>query len=51
MHDLIVHPRENDLVVATHGRGIFVTDVSPLQELTAKVLEEEVCLFEVESKL
>ncbi len=51
VHDLIVHPRENDLVVATHGRGIFVTDVSPLQELNAKVLEEEVYLFEVEPKI
>jgi len=51
VHDLIIHPRENDLVVATHGRGIFITDISPLQELTSKVLAEDAYLFDVESKI
>ena len=37
VHDLVIHPRENDLVVGTHGRSIFVTDISPLEELTADV--------------
>ncbi len=46
--DLLVHPRENDLVVATYGRGLFVTDVFPLQQISDKVLSEEVYLFEVE---
>ncbi len=35
VHDLVVHPRENELVVATHGRGLHVIDVAPLQELAA----------------
>lgn len=26
VHDLIIHPRENDIVVGTHGRGIYVLD-------------------------
>lgn len=30
-YDLIVHPRENELVVATHGRSMYVMDVKPLQ--------------------
>ncbi len=46
--DLLVHPRENDLVAATYGRGIFITNVSPLQELTQDVLKEEAYLFQVE---
>jgi hypothetical protein len=50
-HDILIHPRENDLVVATHGRGLFVTDISPLQEATAKVLNEPVHLFAVEPKI
>ena len=34
--DLAVHPREHDLVVATHGRGIWILDdVRPLRELAA----------------
>ncbi len=32
-YDLIVHPRENELVIGTHGRSIFVVDVKPLQSL------------------
>ncbi len=30
-YDLIVQPRENELVVATHGRSMYVMDVKPLQ--------------------
>jgi len=51
VHDLLVHPRENDLVVGTHGRGIFITEVSPLQELSEQVLAEDVHLFAVKPKV
>lgn len=49
--DLVIHPRENDLVVGTHGRGFFITDISPLQELTPKVLAEDVFLFDIEPEV
>ncbi|MDZ7693383.1 MAG: hypothetical protein U5K69_20075 [Balneolaceae bacterium] len=29
-YDMVVHPRELDLVVGTHGRSIFVMDLEPL---------------------
>jgi len=48
--DLVIHPRENDLVVATYGRGAYVVDIAPLQELTAAALGEDVHLFDVEPK-
>jgi photosystem II stability/assembly factor-like uncharacterized protein len=32
-YDMIVHPRENELIVATHGRSVFIADVKPLQSL------------------
>ncbi len=51
VHDLVIHPRENDLVVGTHGRGFFITDISPLQELTGDVLEQDVYLFDIEPKI
>ncbi len=51
VHDLVIHPRENDLVVGSHGRGIFITDVSPLQELTQRVLEQDIHLFDIEPKV
>ncbi len=47
VHDLLVHPREQDLVVGTYGRGIWVTNIAPLQELTPAVLERAVHLFDV----
>jgi hypothetical protein len=46
--DVIVHPRDNDLILATHGRSIYIMDdVSPLQQLTDKVMAEDATLFDV----
>jgi hypothetical protein len=50
VRDLVVHPRENDLVVGTHGRGLWITDVTPLQELSDSVLASNAHLFAVEPK-
>ncbi len=38
-YDLVVHPREHELVVGTHGRSIFVMDVKPLQAVAGRVSE------------
>ncbi|MEI6668699.1 MAG: hypothetical protein WCP29_11135, partial [Acidobacteriota bacterium] len=44
--DLLVHPRDNDLIVGTHGRSIWIVDdVSPLQQLTEAVLAADAFLF------
>jgi photosystem II stability/assembly factor-like uncharacterized protein len=51
VYDLAIHPRENDLIVATHGRGFFITDITPLQELDSQVLGQDFYLFEVEPKV
>ena len=51
IHDLLIHPRENDLVVGTHGRGIFITNIAPLQELNAKVLAKNIYLFDIKSTI
>jgi hypothetical protein len=50
VRDVVVHPRENDLVVGTHGRGAFVTDITPLQQMTEQVLASATHLFEPEPK-
>lgn len=45
--DVLVHPRDNDLVLATHGRSVYVMDdVTALQQATADVRAGEVHLFE-----
>ena len=30
VHDLIIHPRDNIMVIATHGRGMFALDMNPV---------------------
>jgi len=45
VHDLVVHPRENDLIAAAHGRGLFILDITPLEELNAEVLGKAVHTF------
>ena len=32
VHDLQIHPRDNMLIIATHGRGVFVMDANPINE-------------------
>ncbi|HEY8649354.1 MAG TPA: hypothetical protein VIL70_00410, partial [Chthoniobacterales bacterium] len=42
VRDLALQPRENDLVLATHGRGIWIIDdITPLRSLTADLLSQE----------
>jgi hypothetical protein len=44
--DIVVHPRDRDLVVATHGRSLFVLDdITALADLTPEVAAREVHLF------
>ena len=44
--DMVIHPRELDLVIATHGRSLFIVDdLRPLQEMTLEVQEKEAHLF------
>ena len=36
VRDIKVHARDNDLVIGTHGRGVFILDdITPIQELSA----------------
>ena len=39
--DILVHPRENDLIVGTHGRSLYIlADVAPLEALSEGMLAE-----------
>ncbi len=37
VYDLVVHPREGELVIATHGRSIFVADIRSVRQAAAGV--------------
>jgi photosystem II stability/assembly factor-like uncharacterized protein len=48
-HDLIIHPRDNDLIAGTHGRGIWILDdISALRKATDDVVKQDAVLFEAE---
>jgi len=48
VRDIAVHPRENDLIIGTHGRGIWIMDdIRPLQEMTEEVLNKPYYVFSV----
>jgi len=48
VHDILVHPRENDLILGTHGRGIWIfDDISFIREIHNEMLEKEAHLFRI----
>ncbi|MHC4218794.1 MAG: WD40/YVTN/BNR-like repeat-containing protein [Planctomycetota bacterium] len=46
VEDLVIHPREHDLVAGTHGRSIWILDdISPLSQMTAEIVRSEFHVF------
>ncbi len=46
VRDIVIEPRTNDLILATHGRGIIIIpDISPMRKITAAVAEQPVVLL------
>ena len=47
VRDLAIHPRDHDLIIATHGRGIWIVDdITPLRALTPETLAREAFFIE-----
>jgi photosystem II stability/assembly factor-like uncharacterized protein len=47
VRDLAIHPRDHDLVIGTHGRGIWIVDdITPLRALTQETLAKEAFFIE-----
>jgi len=45
--DILIHPRDNDLLIGTHGRSIWIIDdITPLQGLTRDVMAKDAHLFD-----
>ncbi len=48
VRDIQIHPRERDLLIGTHGRGLWILDdIRPLEQLTPDVLDSDCVLFEI----
>ena len=48
VHDLVLHPRERDLIVGTHGRSVYIANIKHLQMLSEKILSKNIYVFELE---
>jgi hypothetical protein len=45
--DILIHPRDNDLIVATHARSVWIADdITPLQQL-ASATSQRAALFDI----
>ncbi len=47
--DLLVHPREGDLVVGTYGRGLWIVNIVPLRGIGSQTLSSDAALLPVRS--
>mgnify|MGYP002780477836 CR=1 FL=1 len=45
VYDLKIHPRDGELIAATHGRGFWIADITPLQQMTGVVAAARAHLF------
>ena len=46
--DIAIHPRDNDLVLATHGRSIWILDdITPFEQMADSVAAEDLHLFDL----
>ncbi len=49
VHDVVIHPREKELVVGTHGRSIYIGNVKELQQLDEKLLAKNLHIFPIKA--
>jgi hypothetical protein len=46
--DIIIHPRERDLIAGTHGRSIYILDdISPLEQMNDQTTQGDAHFFDV----
>jgi len=48
VRDMVIHPREHDLIIGTHGRAAFVIDnIQPLREICSQLLNKTLYIFDI----
>jgi hypothetical protein len=45
VHDLKIHPRDRELIAATHGRSIWIVDIAPLEEMNNTIMAKGTNFF------
>ncbi len=47
--DIAIHPRDNDLILGTHGRSVWILDdITPLEQLSMEILNSSYYLFDIQ---
>jgi photosystem II stability/assembly factor-like uncharacterized protein len=46
IHEIAVHPTAGEIVAATHGRSVWVLDVTPLRQMTAEAIKANAFLYQ-----
>lgn len=49
VHDLVIQQEAKHLLVGTHGRSIYKTDISDLQQLTPEILNKDLYVFDAKN--
>ncbi|MEI6667060.1 MAG: hypothetical protein WCP29_02810 [Acidobacteriota bacterium] len=47
VRDIVIHPRDNDIIVATHGRGLYILDGAAAFQSLGKAMSSEAFLFPI----
>jgi hypothetical protein len=45
VHDLQIHPRDRELIAATHGRSIWIVGIAPLEQMTNGTIAKATTFF------
>lgn len=48
INDLAIQKRDREMVIATYGRGIYITDIYPFKEFTEENFAQKFYLFEIQ---
>ncbi len=50
VRDMQIHPKTNDLILATHGRGIMIVDdITPIRNMTKEIADKDVYMYPMDS--
>ncbi len=47
VHDIVIQPKVNDLLLGTHGRSIYKTNIKPIQLLNDTLANKALHIFEI----
>ena len=48
VHDMVIQPREHELILGTHGRSLYIASVKELQQLRDSIIQKPLYVFDLE---